>query len=142
MPHLKESFPSSWNQTLATSEARDREGLYAKALAGLVQQFMGISDPYEARKDAVVAIDTAAMAPAEAVREIFLHLEPRGCIGVNGDEPSPALRKRDANGVSAKAWVALEAQTTMGVVEGRALPGAVGLRHENAVGLKGRRCDG
>ena len=33
---------------LAVCEARDRKGLYAKARAGVIRQFTGISDPYEA----------------------------------------------------------------------------------------------
>jgi sulfate adenylyltransferase len=74
---------------LATSldvcESRDRKGLYAKARAGLVKQFTGISDPYEPPADAEVVIDTNDMAPEEAAQEIFLHLERQGFIGVNGN---------------------------------------------------------
>ena len=33
--------------TLETCEARDRKGLYAKARAGIIKEFTGISDPYE-----------------------------------------------------------------------------------------------
>ncbi len=40
-------------------EQRDRKGLYAKARAGIVKEFTGISDPYEAPTDAEVVIDTA-----------------------------------------------------------------------------------
>jgi sulfate adenylyltransferase len=35
------------NTPLATCESRDRKGLYAKARAGLIPEFTGISDPYE-----------------------------------------------------------------------------------------------
>src|SRR5262249_38411537 len=37
---------------LEVCEQRDRKGLYAKAKLGLIQQFTGISDPYEAPEDA------------------------------------------------------------------------------------------
>jgi sulfate adenylyltransferase len=69
---------------LEVCEQRDRKGLYAKARAGLVQQFTGISDPFEAPRDADVVIDTADLSPEEAAQEIFLHLEQQGFIGVNG----------------------------------------------------------
>lgn len=69
--------------SLETCEARDRKGLYAKARAGLVQQFTGISDPYEAPNDAEVVIDTANVTPEEAANQILLHLEREGFIGVN-----------------------------------------------------------
>ena len=42
-------------------EQRDRKGLYAKARAGVIQQFTGISDPYEVPEDAEVRIDNGAI---------------------------------------------------------------------------------
>ena len=68
---------------LAACESRDRKGLYAKARAGLVQHFTGISDPYEAPADAEVVIDTSDLSPEEAAQEILLYLEREGYIGVN-----------------------------------------------------------
>jgi len=73
--------------SLDCCEGRDRKGLYAKARAGLVQHFTGVSDPYEVPSDAEVVIDTSAMAPEEAAQEVFLHLERQGYIGVNADTP-------------------------------------------------------
>ncbi len=63
-------------------EQRDRKGLYAKARAGLVKEFTGVSDPYEAPAKAEVVIDTSALSPAEAAQAIILHLEREGYIGV------------------------------------------------------------
>lgn len=71
--------------SLDVCESRDRKGLYAKARAGLVKQFTGVSDPYEPPTDAEVMIDTADLTPEEAAQEIFLHLEKQGFIGVNGN---------------------------------------------------------
>jgi sulfate adenylyltransferase len=65
-------------------EQRDRKGLYAKARAGILKEFTGISDPYEEPKDAEVVINTGEMTPEEAAQEIILHLEQEGFIGVNG----------------------------------------------------------
>lgn len=65
---------------LETCEDRDRKGLYAKARAGIVKQFTGISDPYESPTDAEVVIDTNEMSPEESSQEVFLHLEREGFI--------------------------------------------------------------
>lgn len=70
---------------LEVCEVRDRKGLYAKARAGLLQQFTGISDPYERPEDAAVEIDTADLTPEEAAQQIFLHLEREGYIGATAD---------------------------------------------------------
>lgn len=64
-------------------EGRDRKGLYAKARAGILKEFTGVSDPYEEPKDAEVVINTAEFSPEEAAQEIILHLEREGFIGVS-----------------------------------------------------------
>ncbi len=69
--------------SLEVCEQRDRKGLYAKARAGIVKEFTGISDPYEVPQDAEVVIDTAELTPEEAAQEIILHLERQGFIGVS-----------------------------------------------------------
>jgi len=67
---------------LEVCEQRDRKGLYAKARAGIVKEFTGISDPYEAPEKADVVLNTAELSPEEAAQEIILHLEQQGFIGV------------------------------------------------------------
>jgi len=67
-----------------TCEQRDRKGLYAKARAGIIKEFTGISDPYEVPEKAEVVINTTDLSPEEAAQEIILHLEQQGFIGVNG----------------------------------------------------------
>ncbi len=66
---------------LAVCETRDRKGLYAKARAGVIKQFTGISDPYEEPDDADVVIDTSDISPDAAAQQIILHLEREGYIG-------------------------------------------------------------
>lgn len=66
-------------------EQRDRKGLYAKARAGILKEFTGISDPYEVPENAEVVINTGELSPEEAAQTIILHLEREGFIGVNGD---------------------------------------------------------
>ena len=68
---------------LEICEQRDRKGLYAKARAGIVKEFTGISDPYEAPADAEVVINTADLSAEEAAQEVILHLEREGFIGVS-----------------------------------------------------------
>jgi sulfate adenylyltransferase len=67
-------------------ERRDRKGLYAKARAGILKDFTGISDPYEEPNDAEVVINTAEVTPEEATQAIMFHMEREGFIGVN-DNP-------------------------------------------------------
>ena len=71
---------------LEVCEQRDRKGMYAKARAGIVKEFTGISDPYEVPEDADVRIDTSNMTPDEAVREVLLHLEREGYISAADEE--------------------------------------------------------
>ncbi len=67
---------------LEVCEQRDRKGLYAKARAGIIKEFTGISDPYEEPEDAEVVIDTTTTSPDEAAQEIILYLERQGYIGM------------------------------------------------------------
>ena len=69
---------------LEVCEGRDRKGLYAKARAGTLPEFTGISDPYEAPDDADVAIDTTQLTPEEVAQQIILHLESEGYVGAEG----------------------------------------------------------
>jgi sulfate adenylyltransferase len=64
-------------------EGRDRKGLYAKARAGILKEFTGISDPYEEPTDAELHINTAEMTAEEAAQTIILHMEREGFIGIN-----------------------------------------------------------
>jgi len=66
---------------LEVCEQRDRKGLYAKARAGIVKEFTGISDPYEEPADAEVVMDTTEMTPEECAQQILLYLEKEGYIG-------------------------------------------------------------
>jgi sulfate adenylyltransferase len=65
-------------------EARDRKGLYAKARAGLITQFTGVSDPYEEPADAELTIDTSLVSRPEAVQAILGMLTSGGWLA---DQP-------------------------------------------------------
>jgi len=65
---------------LEVCEARDRKGLYAKARAGLIGQFTGISDPYEEPTDAVLSIDTSVLDRDQATHAILAMLTSGGWL--------------------------------------------------------------
>ncbi len=66
--------------SIEVCEQRDRKGLYAKARAGLIPEFTGISDPYEVPENAELVIDTARYSVDEAVQMIVLKLEHEGYL--------------------------------------------------------------
>jgi sulfate adenylyltransferase len=65
---------------LEVCEARDRKGWYAKARAGVISNFTGISDPYEVPADADLAVDTSALSRREAVDMVLAHLTRGGWL--------------------------------------------------------------
>ena len=65
---------------LEVCEQRDRKGLYAKARAGIIKEFTGISDPYEEPADSDIVIDTTRLTAEEAAQQIVLHCEKEGYI--------------------------------------------------------------
>lgn len=62
-------------------ELRDRKGMYAKARAGLIQTFTGVSDPYEVPEHPELVIDTRDCSPLEAAATIMTRLETEGYLG-------------------------------------------------------------
>ena len=66
--------------SLEVCEGRDRKGLYAKARAGLIKEFTGIDDPYEAPQNPELVLDTNDMSPDEAAHKILLKLESMGLL--------------------------------------------------------------
>ena len=63
-------------------EERDRKGLYAKARAGIIKEFTGISDPYEEPQDAEILIDTTVLTPEEATHKILVYLANQGFVAI------------------------------------------------------------
>ncbi|MGB6455035.1 MAG: adenylyl-sulfate kinase, partial [Streptosporangiaceae bacterium] len=61
-------------------EARDRKGLYAKARAGLIDQFTGVTDPYEEPADAELVIDTSRVSRTDAVQAVLSMLTAGGWL--------------------------------------------------------------
>jgi sulfate adenylyltransferase len=65
---------------LETCERRDRKGAYARARAGLLGQFTGVTDPYEEPTDSDVVVDLSAETPEAATARILAHLVGEGYL--------------------------------------------------------------
>ena len=74
--------------------ARDRKGLYAKARAGLIKGFTGVSDPYEEPRDADLVLDTSAMTPDQAVGAVLKLLISGGWLADEPNGPGAPWRLR------------------------------------------------
>ena len=64
--------------TLDQCEARDVKGLYARARAGEIPEFTGISDPYEPPLDPEVRVETAGHTPEESAAVVVDWLVAHG----------------------------------------------------------------
>lgn len=62
-------------------EARDTKGLYAKARAGQIKEFTGISAPYEEPANPEVTVDTETQSVEESLAVILSYLEEKGYLG-------------------------------------------------------------
>ena len=71
---------------LDVCEARDRKGLYARARAGEIPAFTGVSDPYEVPVDAEVVVDTSTQGVRECVDAVVGALSRRGLVGAGTRE--------------------------------------------------------
>jgi adenylyl-sulfate kinase len=65
---------------------RDVKGLYARALRGEIQNFTGVSDPYEAPEHPEVRVDTEFETVEESVAKIFCYLEEHGYVPLAREE--------------------------------------------------------
>ncbi len=70
--------------SLAECERRDRKGLYARARAGDIPEFTGISAPYEEPDDADLTLDTELLTVEEARDRVLALLDERVPPGAAG----------------------------------------------------------
>jgi adenylyl-sulfate kinase len=61
---------------------RDVKGMYAKALAGEIENFTGISDPYEEPLNPEIVLHTDRETPEESAARLIAYLEEKGFIPV------------------------------------------------------------
>lgn len=83
---LRELFPEGGffeihvDADVETCSARDPKGLYAKALAGEIEEFTGVSSPYEAPEMPDLRIDTRGEEVGHAVERIIESLHAAGIL--------------------------------------------------------------
>jgi adenylylsulfate kinase len=65
---------------LAEAEKRDPKGLYKKARAGLIKNFTGIDDPYEAPDKPELVLHTDQMSLEDEVQALLDLLKQRGIL--------------------------------------------------------------
>ncbi len=65
---------------LEVCKRRDPKGLYAKALAGEIKNFTGISSPYEEPQTPELVVETDLRSTEEIVEQIINELEARGIL--------------------------------------------------------------
>jgi sulfate adenylyltransferase len=68
-------------------ERRDRKGLYAKARAGEIPDFTGISSPYDVPEDATVTVDTTGRSIEAALDDVLRVLDVEGWLPDQGTTP-------------------------------------------------------
>jgi adenylylsulfate kinase len=65
-------------------EERDVKGLYAKARAGEIKEFTGVSDPYEPPDNPEIVVETETQSPEESAQQILDYLETHRYITPKG----------------------------------------------------------
>ena len=82
----REAFPAGRfieihvDVSLAAAEARDPKGLYAKARAGQIMNFTGLTSPYEAPANPEIRVDAEAISVEKSVEAVLGALVARGLI--------------------------------------------------------------
>jgi adenylylsulfate kinase len=72
--HFREVYVST---SLAVCESRDTKGLYEKARKNEINDFTGISSPYEAPENPDMIIDTEQLSIEDSVHSLFLSIAPK-----------------------------------------------------------------
>ena len=66
--------------SLEKCEERDVKGLYELARKGVIKEFTGISDPYEAPTDAEIVVNSSGTSPEDLVDQIYFRIKGMGYI--------------------------------------------------------------
>ena len=83
------SSSSTSRRPLEECERRDRKGLYAKARAGEIPEFTGISSPYEEPEDPAVRVDTTGRTIEDALDDVLVALDEAGYLHLAGAHERP-----------------------------------------------------
>jgi adenylylsulfate kinase len=66
--------------SLEECETRDVKGLYARARAGEIPEFTGVSDPYEAPMAPEITLETTGRTPEQSAAEVVAWLEAHALL--------------------------------------------------------------
>jgi len=66
--------------SVETCEGRDVKGLYARARAGEIPEFTGISAPYEAPERPEIVVDSNRLSVEQCVEQLVGYLEQKGYL--------------------------------------------------------------
>jgi len=87
---------------LDTLVQRDVKGLYKKAIAGEIQNFTGVSDPYEAPENPAVYVDSSIEKVEDSLEKIWQHLLQNGHIQTAPARPVKAGKAKKKPAKKAK----------------------------------------
>lgn len=82
------------NTPIQVCEDRDPKGLYQKARQGYIEEFTGVSSPYEAPCNSMLQLDTSVLRREECIDKLIVELIPmitlesNGILSKKGCEPS------------------------------------------------------
>lgn len=76
---------------LEVCESRDRDGLYHRARMGLIDDFTGISEPYEPPLDPELVLHTEGEAPEASAARVIRRLEELGYLERGHGDPDEEL---------------------------------------------------
>ncbi len=80
-------FIEAWvSATVETCESRDVKGLYARARAGEIPEFTGVSAPYEPPEAPELVLDSNRQTVAESVAQVVAFLEEKGYLATSAGQ--------------------------------------------------------
>ena len=116
--------------SLEVCESRDVKGLYQKAREGIIKNFTGISDPYEAPENPELTVDTGALNVEQSKALILKHLSDTGVLRVNNSsrvvnsliKAATEEEAKEAEGLKSIELTEIEAQFLQTIGDGWAFP--------------------
>ena len=93
--------------SLEVCEGRDVKGLYAKARAGIIPKFTGVSDPYEAPASPALDINTGTLSLQACQSVVINHMTKEGVLRDNNTRQVVESMWKDASAEEAKEFATL-----------------------------------
>ncbi|NWF98891.1 MAG: adenylyl-sulfate kinase [Nitrospirae bacterium] len=70
---------------ISICEKRDPKGLYKKARNGIIKNFTGVSDPYEAPEKPEILLETDKLTVEQSVKSVFDFLQEKQILTLNSE---------------------------------------------------------